>query len=237
MNNFLTTISAINDETRVKLLGFIDKYGETCVCDIESSFEMIQSRISRHLKILKDAGFLRVDRRGRWAYYLVRSPLDKFRTEILKEIAYLQLDIPPFSCCSIKEKKVLILCTGNSCRSIMAEALINKYVDGVKAYSSGVKASLHVNINAIKVLKEEEVWNENYHSKNIDELCDVEFDLVVTVCDNAKENCPLFLGNVKVIHVGFEDPDGKDVKEFKKIMQQIKDELLPVIKDRLNVVK
>ncbi len=233
----MTTISAINDETRVKLLCFIDKYGETCVCDIESSFEMIQSRISRHLKILKDAGYLRVDRRGRWAYYSIRSPLDKFRTEILKEIAYLDLNVPTLTCSCTMGKKVLILCTGNSCRSIMAEALINKYIDGIKAYSSGVKPSLHVNINAIKVLKEEEAWNENYHSKNINELCDIEFDLVITVCDNAKEHCPLFCENTKVLHVGFENPDGKDFKEFKKIMQDIKNELLPVVKDYLDVVK
>jgi len=95
MDIFLKTISAVNDETRIRILRFINENGEVCVCDIESSFDMIQSRISRHLKILKDAGFLKVDRRGRWAYYTIRKPLDKFRAEILKEIGYLELDIPP----------------------------------------------------------------------------------------------------------------------------------------------
>lgn len=94
MNIFLTTISSINDETRIKILQFIHVNGEVCVCDIENSFDMIQSRISRHLKILKDGGFLKVDRRGRWAYYSVRSPLDKFRLEILNEIACLELNLP-----------------------------------------------------------------------------------------------------------------------------------------------
>ena len=94
MDNFLQTIGAINDETRVKILNFINIHNEVCVCDIESSFLMIQSRVSRHLKILKDAGFLKVDRRGRWAYYSIRSPLDTFRQSILKEISYLGLDIP-----------------------------------------------------------------------------------------------------------------------------------------------
>lgn len=94
MDIFLNTISAINDETRIKILRFIDQNGEVCVCDIENAFDMIQSRISRHLKILKDAGFLKVDRRGRWAYYSIRQPLDKFRKEILEEISYLELDIP-----------------------------------------------------------------------------------------------------------------------------------------------
>jgi ArsR family transcriptional regulator len=94
--DFLQTVGALNDETRLKILRFIDEYGAVCVCDIEISFNMIQSRISRHLKILKDAGFLKVERKGRWAYYSVRSPLDVFRQNILKEISYLEMDIPRF---------------------------------------------------------------------------------------------------------------------------------------------
>jgi len=94
MKNFLQTVGSLNDETRLKILRFIDENGAVCVCDIESSFEMIQSRISRHLKILKEAGFLRVERKGRWAYYSIRSPMDKFRQDILKEISYLDIDVP-----------------------------------------------------------------------------------------------------------------------------------------------
>jgi len=233
MENFLKTISSVNDETRVKLLRFIDKNEEVCVCDIESSFEMIQSRISRHLGILKDGGFLRVDRRGRWAYYSLRSPLDKFRQEILKEISYLDIDTPKLR--NKEDRKVLILCTGNSCRSIMAEALINQSFTSVKAYSSGVKSSLHVNPNAIIVLKEEGAWRDEYHSKVLDDIKDIEFDLVVTVCDNARENCPFYPKSTEVLHVGFEDPDGKDIEEFRKVLTQIKSELLPIIKEKLDV--
>jgi ArsR family transcriptional regulator len=94
MEIFLQTIGSVNDETRVRVLRFIDANGEVCVCDIENSFDMIQSRISRHLKILKDGGFLRVERRGKWAYYSIRSPLDKFRQSILKEISFLDIKIP-----------------------------------------------------------------------------------------------------------------------------------------------
>jgi len=94
MEIFLRTIGSLNDETRIKILHFINCNGEVCVCDIENSFGMIQSRISRHLKILKDAGFLRVDRVGRWAYYSVRVPLDQFRQSILKEISYLDIEVP-----------------------------------------------------------------------------------------------------------------------------------------------
>ena len=66
MDVFLKTVSALNDETRVLLLRFFDEHGDLCVCDLQESLGMIQSRLSRHLKILKEAGFLRVDLRGTW---------------------------------------------------------------------------------------------------------------------------------------------------------------------------
>jgi len=94
MEIFLKTIGSINDETRLKILNFINHNDEVCVCDIENAFGMIQSRVSRHLKILKEAGFLKVDRRGRWAYYSVRTPLDLFRQSILEEIKHLDLVVP-----------------------------------------------------------------------------------------------------------------------------------------------
>lgn len=94
MDIFIQTIGAINDETRIKILRFIDENGEVCVCDIENSFNMIQSRISRHLKILKDGGFLRLRRDGKWAFYSIRSPLDIFRQNIIQEISCLELEIP-----------------------------------------------------------------------------------------------------------------------------------------------
>lgn len=95
MDIFLKSVSALNDETRVLLLRFIDKYGEACVCEMQDSLDMIQSRLSRHLKILKDAGFLSVQRKGTWAYYSIRSPLDRFRNESLEEIRCLPIEIPP----------------------------------------------------------------------------------------------------------------------------------------------
>lgn len=94
MEDFLQTIGALNDETRLKLLRFIKMHETVCVCELEQSFGMVQSRISRHLKILKDAGFLYVKRDGRWAYYAIRSPMDKFRQDILTEIVYLEIELP-----------------------------------------------------------------------------------------------------------------------------------------------
>lgn len=95
MDIFLQSVSALNDETRIRLLAFLDLHGALCVCDLQESFGMIQSRLSRHLKILKDGGFLRVERCGTWAYYSIRAPLDRFRSEALAEIRCLQLELPP----------------------------------------------------------------------------------------------------------------------------------------------
>ncbi len=94
MDMFLKSIGALNDETRVRLLRFIATNNKVCVCDLEKSFEMIQSRLSRHLKILKEAGFLDLSREGRWAYYSLKDELDHFRQECIKEINNLELEIP-----------------------------------------------------------------------------------------------------------------------------------------------
>lgn len=131
-------------------------------------------------------------------------------------------------------KNVLILCTGNSCRSIMAEALINARMgDCVFAQSSGVKASGQVNPNAKALLEKKGYWREEYHSKIIDTVIDTPFDLVVTVCDHAHETCPMFPKAVKTIHVGFEDPSGKAVEEYAKTLQKIESKLLPIIQSEL----
>ena len=128
-------------------------------------------------------------------------------------------------------KKVLILCTGNSCRSIIAEALINANLEGIDAESSGVKASGRVNPNAKKLLKEKGIWRDAYHSKTLDTVIDKDFDLVVTVCDNAKETCPMFPKLVKTLHMSFEDPDGKGYEAFEETYTLIRSKLLPAVKE------
>ena len=126
-------------------------------------------------------------------------------------------------------KKVLILCTGNSCRSIIAEGLINKYFNNIKAYSAGSNPNKKVNPYAKKVLEEENAWREEYHSKTIEEIMQyAPFDLAITVCDNAAKNCPIF-PNTKTIHIPFEDPDGKEYEEFIKTKEEIKKRLFPVL--------
>ncbi|WP_292660453.1 metalloregulator ArsR/SmtB family transcription factor [Nitratifractor sp.] len=94
LEDFLATTGALYDATRVRLLKFLDRHGPLCVCDLQESFGMIQSRLSRHLKILKEAGFLKVQREGRWAYYAIRSPLDRFRASAIEEIRTLPIELP-----------------------------------------------------------------------------------------------------------------------------------------------
>jgi len=125
------------------------------------------------------------------------------------------------------------MCTGNSCRSIIAEALINTNLNKVKAFSCGIAPSGKVNSNAKKILEENKIWNNNYYSKHLDEVMHEDFDLVITVCDHAHETCPAFITQAKKLHVSFEDPDGKPYHAFEKTYKEIKEMLLPTIIDSL----
>jgi arsenate reductase (thioredoxin) len=131
-------------------------------------------------------------------------------------------------------KKVLILCTGNSCRSIMAEGLVNHYLgEKWKAFSAGVSPS-YVNPMAIKVLQELGIDTSEFRSKSVAEfLSRDDLDLVITVCDNAKETCPIFLKPVKQVHIGIEDPvsytDAEPelaLAKFREVRDSITDQIL-----------
>ncbi|EAH4796561.1 transcriptional regulator [Campylobacter coli] len=93
MQKFLTIISAINDESRVLILYHLLKYQELCVCDLQKLLNMGQSRLSRHLKILKDAGFLYIKRKGTWAYYGINNELLKLHSDLFENIKNLDIDI------------------------------------------------------------------------------------------------------------------------------------------------
>lgn len=102
--------------------------------------------------------------------------------------------------------KVLFLCTGNSCRSQMAEGWCRElWGERVEAYSAGIEAH-GMNPHAVRVMREAGVEIAGQSSKTASALEDVEFDLVVTVCGHADENCPAILSQARVVHVGFDDP-------------------------------
>ena len=102
--------------------------------------------------------------------------------------------------------KVLFLCTGNSCRSQMAEGW-TRYLkgDAIDVYSAGIETH-GLNPNAVEIMREAGVDISTHKSQHIDEFKDVELDYVITVCGHANESCPVFAGNTKVVHVGFDDP-------------------------------
>ena len=102
--------------------------------------------------------------------------------------------------------KVLFLCTGNSCRSQMAEAW-TRHIKGdmIEPYSAGVDPH-KVDPRAIRAMEEVGIDISGQKSKSLDEIGDVEFDYVITVCDHAQESCPVFPAKTRVVHVGFEDP-------------------------------
>ena len=102
--------------------------------------------------------------------------------------------------------KILFLCTGNSCRSQMAEGW-TRYLkgDAIDVYSAGVETH-GLNLNAVRVMAEAGVDISTHESKLVQDLMEIPFNYVITVCDQAAETCPLFPGNAKIIHRGFDDP-------------------------------
>lgn len=130
-------------------------------------------------------------------------------------------------------KNILILCTGNSARSQMAEGLLKHITKSeYDVYSAGTKPST-VRPEAIKVLAEIGIDIKNNRSKSVDEFTNIKMDYVLTVCDNAKETCPYFPAKTKVIHHSFDDPPGigeVDEETMLKIFRQVRDEIEKYLK-------
>ncbi len=126
--------------------------------------------------------------------------------------------------------KILFLCTGNSCRSQMAEGWAKQLkADSLEAYSAGIDPH-GMNERAIRVMQEAGVDITGHHSKHVDEVMNVPFDVVVTVCGHADETCPTFPGNTKVVHYGFDDPpqlawDAKTEEEALTHYRRVRDEI------------
>ncbi len=134
------------------------------------------------------------------------------------------------------KKTVLVLCTGNSCRSQMAEAILNHDLGGsVKAVSAGTRPQPKVADGAIEALTLAGMSVEGLHPKDIDSFLDESIDLVVTVCDNAKEACPIFPRPVKRIHLPFHDPHGEPLESFLKVRDDIRERLVPAVKTALHI--
>lgn len=134
------------------------------------------------------------------------------------------------------QKTVLVLCTGNSCRSQMAEALLNHDLAGqVRVLSAGTRPQPKVADGAIEALELAGLPTAGLYPKDVEAVMDQDIDLVVTVCDNAKESCPLFPRPVPRIHVPFHDPHGEPLESFLQVRDEIRRQLVPAVKAALGL--
>lgn len=139
--------------------------------------------------------------------------------------------------------KILILCTGNTCRSQMAEGFLKSFDKELEVYSAGIKHAEKVNPNAVKVMNELGIDISGGIPNDVKEFLNDSFDYVITVCDNAKEACPIFSGNVKEqLHIGFEDPSDVIGSEqevlavFRKIRDEIRRDFYKFYVERINKI-
>ena len=139
----------------------------------------------------------------------------------------------------MSQKKILVLCTGNSCRSQIAEGYLRHFANGKAAiYSAGIETH-GVNPRAVATMKEDGLDISKHTSNNIDEYRNIDFDFVITVCDNAKERCPFFPTKAKKFHHNFPDPakatgtEAQILQEFRSVRQLIKEYCKQFVADNL----
>lgn len=131
---------------------------------------------------------------------------------------------------------VLVLCTGNSCRSQMAEVLLNHDLAGrVRALSAGTRPQPKVADGAIAALRQAGLPVAGLHPKDIDAVMNEHIDLVVTVCDNAKEACPIFPKPIPAIHLPFHDPHGEPLESFITVRDDIRTRLVAAVREALRL--
>ena len=138
-------------------------------------------------------------------------------------------------------KSILILCTGNSCRSQMAEGFLKSFDKNLEVHSAGTGPSDKVHPKAVEVMNELGIDLSKNYPKNVDQFLDRPFNYVITVCDNARETCPVFTGTVEYdLHIGFDDPaDATGTEEeilsvFRRVRDEIKRDFGEFYKQRIN---
>ena len=131
---------------------------------------------------------------------------------------------------------VLVLCTGNSCRSQMAEVLLNHDLAGkARALSAGTRPQPKVADGAIAALRDAGLPTDGLYPKDVDAVMNEDIALVVTVCNNAKETCPVFPRPVRAIHLPFHDPHGETLESFLAVRDDIRARLVPAVKEALGL--
>lgn len=131
-------------------------------------------------------------------------------------------------------KTVLVLCTGNSCRSQMGEAILNHELAGlVRAISAGTQPQSEVAAGALEALRLAGLPTEGLHPKDVASVMDEPLDLVVSVCDKAEETCPIFPRPVRRIHVSFHDPHGEPLESFIAVRDDMRARLVAAVREAL----
>lgn len=230
MKSALDISKALGDKNRLRAFFALTVVKELCVCQMGDFLKLAPATVSRHMSLLSASGLIEPEKRGRWVYYRLSSQVHPALLEWLKsffaheesfqEDRKLLETLTECSCrqsAGMKESremdpkkngkmKILFLCTGNSCRSQMAEGW-TRYLKGdiIEPFSAGIETH-GLNPNAVAVMKEAGVDISGHRSKNVVEFVDSHFDFVITVCGDADERCPFFPGETRVVHVGFDDP-------------------------------
>ena len=225
---------AFADPTRLRILHLLSRR-ELCVCDIHDILKLPQAKVSRHLATLRQAGLVRVRKAGLWKHYSLASSDSGFQQRLVEslranfdEVGVLKRDLAALKkrrktagACQDDEqalstasgltegslKLVLFLCTGNACRSQMAQVIMNHLGKGrFEAFSAGSMPAGYVHPEALRTLEEMHLETQGLRSKSWQEFKGQPFDFVITLCDRAKDSCPVWSGQRYTAHWPFKDP-------------------------------
>lgn len=206
---------------RLFILDFLLRQNSCYTGELTEALPFSQATISQHLKVLKDAGLIKGT---------IETPKIRYCLDIPRWLRAGEKACEFFtSSQEIVVKKILVLCTGNSCRSQIAEGYLRHFAAGrAEIYSAGVETH-GVNPKAIATMREDGLDISGHTSNNVNEYRDIDFDFVITVCDNAKERCPYFPTGAAKFHHNFPDPakatgtPEEIAREFGRVRDMIKE--------------
>ncbi len=254
---------------RLRILDVLRREPE-CVCHLEALLNKPQPYVSQQLGTLRRAGIIQNEKHGNNVYYRLIDneiiawleqmigPAEDEHPEMVVHKQAISCECPKCedqnsglqSSASQTElsktgaKKVLFLCTGNSCRSQMAEGFINARLDNFEAYSAGTKPSHEIHPKVLQVMNEVGIDLNLNQTKSLGHFQGQRFDYVITVCNSAQENCPVWLGEVgERIHLGFDDPatatgtEEEIMAMFRRVRDEIEERVLGFLQGQYQLQK
>jgi arsenate reductase len=244
-------LSALAQESRLAVFRLLVQAGPAGMAagQIAARLGIAPSSLSFHMKELVHAELVTVLQQGRFMIYSANYPAMNAVLAFLTENCCGGIPCTPVGGRAstpaairtdvfnrIMSKTVLVLCTGNSCRSQMGQAILNHDLAGrVRAISAGTSPQPKVADGAIEALKLAGLQTDGLFPKSVEAVMEEPIDLVVSVCDNARESCPIFPRPVKRIHVGFHDPHGESLDSFVAVRDDIRARLVPAVLEALGL--